>query len=118
MSLNISGFPAFVMQAVFIVLFSAPIWLGAKVVGAERATFLHSVAALVVGVIAVFTVGAMAGGWGLLLAPLSMLLAFKYVLRTSFFGAVILAIVAAAGYALLGHLLSSGISVSSNGINA
>lgn len=121
MDLNISGFPSLVLEIVFIILFTVPIWIGAKFVGAERATFLNSALALIIGVAAFFFAGAIGGavvgGWAFILAPLAMLLAFKYVLKTSFFGSVILAIVAAAGYFLLGHLISSGISITSHNAN-
>jgi hypothetical protein len=44
----------------------------------------------------------------LLLAPLAFLLAFKYVLGTSFLGAIGLAVVALLGYVAMVHFIGSG----------
>ena len=118
MHISISGFPALLIQAGFIVVFSAPIWIGAKVVGAEEPTFLRAAAALVVGLILAFISLFAPHGLPLILVPLGFLISFKYILKTSFFGAVILAVIAAAGYTLLSHLISSGVSFSNGGKNA
>jgi hypothetical protein len=49
---------------------------------------------------------------GFILIPLSFLLAFKYVLGTSFLGAIGLAIVAILGYVAMVHFLGSGFDFS------
>ena len=42
MNLTMSGLPAIVVQVGFIVVFSAPVWLAAKLVGAERPTMIRA----------------------------------------------------------------------------
>jgi len=109
LNIHLSGFPALIFQIGFVVLLSAPVWLAARLVGARRPTLGRAVLALVLG-----SVGAsfslLTGPWALLLAPLSMLLAFKFVLQTSFFGAILLAVVAIAAYAGMIHLLAMGMA--------
>ena len=111
MNLNISGLPAIAVAVGFIVVFSLPVWLAARVVGADSATLLRSAASLVVGAIGAFIGIAVGGGFALLLAPAAFLLSFKFVLGTSFVGAVVLAVLALAGYAAMVHFLGAGFNV-------
>jgi hypothetical protein len=83
MNLSMSGLPAIVMQVGFIVVFSAPVWLAAKIIGAERPTLIRSALSLIVGVIGSIVAVAVGGGWAFLLVPIAFLLAFKFVLGTS-----------------------------------
>ena len=108
MNLNISGLPAIAIAIGFIAVFSLPVWLAARVVGADSATLLRSAASLVVGAIGAFIGIAVGGGFALLLAPASFLLSFKFVLGTSLVGAVVLAL---AGYAAMVHFLGAGFNV-------
>ena len=112
MNLQLSGLPALVVQVGFIIVFSAPVWLAARLVGATHPTLLRSILSLVVGVIGSVIGVFVVHGLGLLLIPLSFLLAFKYVLGTSFLGAIGLAIVAILGYVAMLHFLGSGFDVS------
>ena len=73
---------------------TVPIWL--------------AVAALAAGMTGTFVVALFAGPWAMLLAPNVFVLSFKYVLGTSVLGSVLLAIVAAVGYAVMGHWLGGG----------
>jgi hypothetical protein len=98
------GVPSLLFQAGFIMLFSLPIWLAARIVGAEYPTLWRSALALVLGFSAALASVAFAGGWGVLIAPVVFLLVFKYLLGTSFVGAIVLVVLAMAGYAALAHL--------------
>ena len=112
MNLQVSGLAAIVVQVGFIVVFSAPVWLAARLVGAERPTLLRSIASLFVGVVGA-VIGLIVGhGFGLLLIPLAFLLSFKYVLGTSFGGSIVLAVVALLGYAAMLHFIGVGFHVS------
>ena len=116
MNLQLSGLPALIVQAGFIVVFSAPVWLAAKIVGAKHPTLIRAAMSLIVGAIGSAASILLGGGYALLLAPLAFLLAFKYVLGTSFLGAIGLAVVALLCYVAMVHFLGSGVSVSDPGI--
>jgi hypothetical protein len=110
--LQLSGLPALVVQVGFIIVFSAPVWLAARLVGAAKPTLLRSILSLVAGVIGSIVGLFVVHGFGLILIPLSFLLAFKYVLGTSFLGAVGLAVIAILGYVAMLHFLGSGVDFS------
>jgi hypothetical protein len=111
MNLSISGLPAIAVAAGFIVIFSLPVWLASRVVGAEHPTLIRSGVSLVVGAVGSAISVAVGGGAALLLAPVSFLLAFKFVLGTSFMGAVVLAVLSLAGYAAIAHFFGGGLHV-------
>jgi hypothetical protein len=111
-NLSVTGLPALIVQVGFIVVFSAPVWLAARLVGAANPTLLRAVLSLIAGAIGSAISIALGGGFALLLAPLSFLLAFKFVLGTSFLGAIGLALVALLGYAAMIHFIGAGISLS------
>jgi len=115
MNLHLSGLPALVIEVGFIVVFSAPVWLGARIVRAAHPTLIRSILSLVVGTIGAVVSIALTGGYAVLLAPLSFLLAFKFILGTSMLGAIGLAIVALAGYAVMVHFIGAGLQVSGTG---
>jgi hypothetical protein len=116
-NLNVSGLPAIIIQVGFIVVFSAPVWLAAKMVGAANPTLIRSALSLIVGVIGSVAGVAFGGGFALLLAPLAFLLAFKYVLGTSLLGSIGIAIIAVAGYAAMIHFIGAAFTVSGNGVS-
>jgi hypothetical protein len=117
MNLSVSGLPAIIVQVGFVVVFSAPVWLAAKMVGAERPTFIRAALSLIVGVIGSI-VGIAAGGiWALILVPLAFLLAFKMILGTSLFGALGIAVITVAGYAAMIHFIGAAFTVSGNGVS-
>jgi len=116
-NLNVYGLPAIIIQVGFIVVFSAPVWLAAKMVGAANPTLIRSVLSLFVGVIGSVAGVAFGGGFALLLAPLAFLLAFKYVLGTSLLGSIGIAIIAVAGYAAMIHFIGAAFSVSGDGVS-
>jgi hypothetical protein len=109
MNITISGLAALVIQIGFIVVFSTPIWLAARVVGADNPTLLRSAASLLLGTF-IAVVCLTVGPVGFLLIPLAYLLSFKFVLGTSFGGAFLLAVVAAAGYAAMVHFIGGGVN--------
>ena len=115
MNFNVTGLPALILQIGFIVVFSAPVWLAAKLVGAANPTLLRAVLSLFVGAIGSAISIAVGGGYALLLAPLSFLLAFKFVLGTSFLGAIGLALLALLGYAAMFHFLVPALPLSGTG---
>lgn len=116
--MTMSGLPALIMQVGFVVVFSAPVWLAARVVGANHPTLWRSILSLVVGIVGAAIGVATTGALALLLAPLAFLLSFKYVLGTSFLGSILLALVAALGYAAMVHFIGAGFSVTGNGLSA
>jgi hypothetical protein len=116
MNLSVSGLPAIIVQVGFIVVFSAPVWLAARIVGAGRPTLIRSALSLIVGVIGSIVAVAVGGGWAFLLVPIAFLLAFKFILGTSFVGAVGIAVITVAGYAAMIHFIGSGFTVSGNGV--
>lgn len=75
----------------------------------------RSIAALTAGVIGSVVSVAVAGAWALLLAPVSFLLSFKFLLGTSIFGALLLGILTIAGYAAMVHFIGGGLSFSGGG---
>jgi hypothetical protein len=111
-NLNISGLPAIAVAVGFIVVFSLPVWLASRVVGAGSPTLIRAAMSLVVGAIGSVISAAIGGGAALLLAPLSFLLSFKFVLGTSILGSIVLAVLALAGYAAMIHFIGGGINIS------
>jgi len=94
------------MSAAMIALLSTPVWLAARVVGADYPTLARSVASLLLGVAATLVCALFAGGFAWLLGPLAFLVSFKLVLGTSTLSAMMLAIIAVGGYFALGQVLS------------
>jgi len=117
MNLSISGLPALVVQVGFIVVFSTPVWLAAKMVGAERPTLIRAALSLFVGVIGSVVAIVVGGGWALLLVPLAFLLGFKFILGTSLFGAIGIAVITVAGYAAMIHFIGAAFTVSGNAVS-
>ncbi|MGA2777701.1 MAG: hypothetical protein ABSF94_09090 [Steroidobacteraceae bacterium] len=115
MNMSVTGLPALIVQVGFIVVFSAPVWLAARLVGAAHPTLLRSILSLMLGAFGSAISIVVGGGFALLLAPLSFLLAFKLVLGTSFLGAIGLALVALLGYAAMVHFIGTGLAVSGTG---
>lgn len=109
MDLSLTGLPALIFLVGFVVVFSAPVWLAARLTGAKYPTLWRAVASLVAGNLGAFLLAMLTGPWVLLLAPLGFLLSFKYILGTSFPGAVLLAILAGLGYAAMGYFIMGGI---------
>jgi hypothetical protein len=110
MEVNLTGLPALIVDVGFIVVFSAPVWLAARLVRAQHPTLLRAALSLLVGTAFSFVSLAVGGPWIFFLGPLSFVLAFKWVLGTSFPGAVGLALVALLAYAAVIHLFGSGIA--------
>lgn len=108
MNLTLTGMPAFIFLVGFVVVFSAPVWLAARLIGAKHPTLLRAVASLSIGMLVSFLLAFLAGPWVFLLAPLGFLLSFKYILGTSLLGSVLLAIVAGLGYAAMGYFIGGG----------
>ena len=109
-NIAVSGLPAIAWAVGFIVVGAFPVWVGAKITGANQPTLLRSILALIVG-----TVGAFLGSFAgmplcLVLWPLAYLFAFKFILDTSFFGALLLGIVAVTGYFLMAKFIGGGFS--------
>jgi hypothetical protein len=116
-NLSMSGLPAIVVQVGFVVVFSAPVWLAARIVGAERPTLIRSALSLIVGMIAAVLSVVLGGGFALLLVPIAFLLAFKLILGTSVFGAIGIALITVAGYAAMVHFIGAAFTVSGNGVS-
>jgi hypothetical protein len=117
MNVSMSGLPAIIVQVGFIVVFSAPVWLAAKLVGAERPTLIRSAVSLIIGVIGSIIAVAVGGGWAFLLVPIAFLLAFKFILGTSISGAIGIAVITVAAYAAMIHFIGSTLTVSGTGVS-
>lgn len=109
MEWSVFGLPALAMVVGFIVLLSTPVWMAARVVGAEQPTLLRAMGSLFLGCVGTVLGGLIGGPAALLLAPLAFLLAFKYVLGTSMVGALLLGLLALAAYILMGQLVGGGL---------
>jgi hypothetical protein len=118
LNLTLAGLPAIFAFVGFVVVFSAPVWVAARLVGVAHPTLLRAIGALAVGTVGLFFIAVFTGPWVFLLAPLAFLLSFKCILGTSFLGSVLLAIVAGLGYAAMGYFFGGGsFSGGGNGIN-
>ncbi len=117
MNLSITGLPAIAITVGFLLVFAAPVWMAAKLVGAHTPTLLRSILALLLGMVGTIVSAAIAGTWALLLAPLSYILSFKFVLGTTFLQAILLSMLALVGYAAMLHFIGGGMSVSESGIS-
>jgi hypothetical protein len=117
MNLSMSGLPALIVQVGFVVVFSVPVWLAAKVVGTERPTLFRAALSLIVGVIGSIVGIAVGGGWALLLVPAAFLLAFKFILGTSLWGAIGIAVITVVGYAAMIHFIGAAFTVSGSGVS-
>jgi hypothetical protein len=116
--LTLTGLPAIVAFVGYVVVFSAPVWVAARLVGAEHSALLRAIGALAVGAGGVFFIAVFAGTWVFLLAPLVFLFSFQYILGTSVLGSVLLAILAGLAYAAMGYFFGGGsFSGGGNGIN-
>jgi hypothetical protein len=116
-NLSVSGLPAIIIQVGFVVVFSVPVWLAARMVGAANPTLIRSAVSLIVGVVGAVAGVAVGGGLALLLAPLAFLLAFKYILGTSFLGSIGIAIITVAGYVAMVHFIGAAFTVSGNPVS-
>lgn len=116
MNFVLTGLPAIIFLVGFVVVFSAPVWVAARVVGARHPTLLHAVGSLTVGMLASFLLTMLTGPWVFLLTPLAFLLSFKYVLGTSLLGSVLLAILAGLGYAAIAYFVGGSFSGVDNGM--
>ena len=115
--LSISGLPVIALEVGAVILFSLPVWLAAKMVDATHPTLLRSITALFIGLLCTLVSVAVAGGAALFLAPLFFFFSFKFVFGTTFFGALILCILAAIGYAAMVHFIGADFSFTGNPVN-
>lgn len=109
MDFSLTGLPALIFLVGFVVVFSAPVWVAARVIGAEHPTLLRAIASLAAGMLGSFSLAMLTGPWVFLLAPLGFLLAFKYILGTSLLGSVLLALIAGLVYAATIYFVGGGI---------
>jgi hypothetical protein len=109
LNFEVTGLPAVAIGIGFVIIFAAPVWLAARLVRAKAPTLLRSVAALFVGACGALLSLMIGGGWALFLGPIAFLVAFKYVVGTSYAGAIVLAVLAIAGYAAMLHFLGGGL---------
>jgi hypothetical protein len=109
MNFSLTGLPALIFMVGFVVVFSAPVWLAARVIGAKYPTLLRAVASLAAGMLGSFLLAILTGPWVFILAPLGFLLSFKYILGTSLLGSVWLAIFAGLLYAAMAYFIGGSI---------
>jgi hypothetical protein len=109
--MTVSGLPALIIQVGFIVVFSAPVWAAARIVRARHPTLIRAILSLLVGAVGSGLSVAFGGALALVLAPLAFLLAFKFVLGTSYLGSIGLALVALLGYWLMVHFIGANFEV-------
>ena len=108
MNFSLAGLPALIFLVGFVVVFSTPVWLAARLIGAKYPTLWRAFASLAAGMLVSLLLAILTGPWSIILAPLGFLLAFKYILGTSFPGAVLLAILAVLGYVAMGYFFGGG----------
>jgi hypothetical protein len=100
MDLKVSGLPLIALSAGFVLVFATPVWIAARMVGANNATLLRSAMALILGTICA-VLSCFTGAAALVLVPLSFLLAFKFLLETTLGEAFLLGVLAVLGSALM-----------------
>jgi hypothetical protein len=110
-SLTVSGLPALAWGIGFVILGSVPVWFGAKITDATNPTLARSVLALLLGTIGSIAGFMIGGALGIILAPVSYLLSFKFILGTSFAGAFLLGILSLFGYFLMAKFIGGGFSM-------
>jgi len=111
--IELSGLPVLIIVVGTVIVGAVPVWFAAKIVGAGNATLPGAILAMIagaVGVAAALFTAPIIGGWALLLAPIAYLMAFKSILQTSFFGAIILVILSIALSVAMGKIFGGGIS--------
>lgn len=113
LNVTLNGLPAIAWEVGFIVVGSLPIWAAAKLTGADRTDLLSAMISLLIGTVGAFFAVGIGGFLGLILVPVAYILSFKFILRTSIFGAVMLGIVALAGYYAMGTFIGGGMSMNS-----
>jgi len=116
MNFSLTGLPALIFLVGFVVVFSTPVWLAARIIGAKYPTLGRAVASLAAGMLASFLLALLFGPWGIFLAPVGFLLSFKYILGTSLLGSVLLAIVSGLLYAVIGYFLLGSVPDGGKGI--
>jgi hypothetical protein len=109
-TVTFTGLPALAWGLGFVILGSLPVWMAAKITGAGRATLPRAAAALLAGTLTAFVAVFATGPWGLVLAPLAYLLSFKFIMDTSLLGAVLLGILALAGYAAIDKVMGGSVA--------
>ena len=105
MNFYLTGLPAFALAIGFIIIGAAPVWLAAQLTAAKHASMARAVASLFLGVAGCVISASFFPLWSPLLVPLSYLLSFKWTLGTSFFGAILLGVLAVLGYVALIYFL-------------
>ncbi len=113
--MEVTGLPAIIIQVGFIVVFSAPVWLAARMIGAEHPTLLRSALSLMLGTIGSIACIAVGGPLGFFLVPIAFLISFKLVLGTSVLGSIGLAVIALALYAAMLHFIGANFTVPGSG---
>jgi hypothetical protein len=110
MTLGLAGGPLLVLGLGSIVIFSIPIWMAARIVGAANATLARSVASLLAGsMLAIFTVR-FGGPFGWIGVPVAFLVAFKLLLGASWGEAFLLCVLAVLGDLALVKIFAEVIS--------
>jgi hypothetical protein len=110
MIFEFSGLATVLLVIGGLVLGSTPVWLGARIVDADWQSLGRSMTAVAVASGASLLCVALAGSLGLWLAPLFLLLSVKFVLGTSFFGAMVVAFVAQLGYMGINNLAGDDVA--------
>lgn len=106
MTFTMSGLTTIFFWVVFIVAFALPAWAATKITGPKDTSLARTIFALFVGVIAALACSVFGGFLSVLLVPACFLLAFKFVLGTSILGALMLGMLALAGYAAMIHFIA------------
>lgn len=102
---NITGWPAIAWSLGYVILAASPIWLAAKLTGARHASLLRAILALFGSTLINTGLVYILGHHAWWLSIIAYLLAFRFILGSSFLGGVFLGLLAMLGYALLGHYL-------------
>ncbi len=97
-------------MAGFVAAATVPVWMGAQVVGAEKATILRSALALGLAVLGSFLAMFVVGSAVVIVAPIICVVVFKYLLDSSLLGAFMLTIISGTGLWLTGKLFGAGFS--------
>ena len=104
MVLTLAGLPLLIVLVGSLVVSAAPVWLAARIVGADNPTLLRSILALLLASVLAGICLTVAGPLSLLLVPLAFVFSYMWVLGASFGQALLLGILSLLGYFAMASL--------------
>ena len=101
MMMTITGLPLLILLVGSLVVYAAPVWLAARIVGAQYPTLLRAILSLLLASALAGASLTLTGPFALVLVPLSFIAAYMWVLGASFGQSLLLGLLSILGYALM-----------------